>query len=95
VLIASFLIFNLFIGIVINSMNEARSIELHREEKALLENGGQADDERVHAMVVNERLRHLKSAVEELERELKARPPATGPPTAERDSTGPKAAAGV
>jgi len=32
VLVASFLIFNLFIGIVINSMEEARAIELHRAE---------------------------------------------------------------
>ena len=33
VLLASFLIFNLFIGIVINSMEEARAIELHRAER--------------------------------------------------------------
>jgi voltage-gated sodium channel len=37
VLIASFLIFNLFIGIVINSMEEAREIELHKAERALVD----------------------------------------------------------
>lgn len=71
VLLASFLIFNLFIGIVINSMEEARAIELHRAEKALLDDDD-ANDEEAHAVVVEERLRALKTAVEELERELAA-----------------------
>jgi voltage-gated sodium channel len=71
VLVASFLIFNLFIGIVINSMEEARAIELHRAERALLDDED-ANDEEAHAIVVEERLRMLKSAVEELDRELKA-----------------------
>jgi voltage-gated sodium channel len=76
VLVASFLIFNLFIGIVINSMEEARAIELHRAEKALLDDDA-GNDEQAHAIVVEERLRALKGAVEELERELKAQ--RTGP----------------
>jgi voltage-gated sodium channel len=71
VLVASFLIFNLFIGIVINSMEEARAIELHRAERDLLEED-RANDERAHAVVLRERLHHLKSAVEDLERELEA-----------------------
>jgi voltage-gated sodium channel len=71
VLVASFLIFNLFIGIVINSMEEARAIELHRAERELLEED-RANDERAHAVVLRERLHHLKSAVEDLERELEA-----------------------
>jgi voltage-gated sodium channel len=71
VLVASFLVFNLFIGIVINSMEEARAIELHRAERELLDDDG-ANDERAHAVIVRERLHHLKSAVEELERELAA-----------------------
>jgi voltage-gated sodium channel len=70
VLIASFLIFNLFIGIVINSMEEARAIELHRAEKALLDD--ESNDAQAQAVIVEERLRVLKDAVEELERELKA-----------------------
>jgi voltage-gated sodium channel len=71
VLVASFLIFNLFIGIVINSMEEARAIELHRAEKALLDDE-HGNDEQAHAVLVEERLRVLKDAVEELERELQA-----------------------
>lgn len=72
VLVASFLIFNLFIGIVINSMEEARAIELHRAERALLDDDT-ADDERAHAVVLEERLRTLRAAVDELEREVRAK----------------------
>jgi voltage-gated sodium channel len=71
VLVASFLIFNLFIGIVINSMEEARTIELHRAERELLDDD-HVNDERAHAVVLRERLHHLKSAVDDLERELQA-----------------------
>lgn len=71
VLLASFLIFNLFIGIVINSMEEARAIELHRAERELLDES-RADDDRAHAVVLTERLRVLKDSVEQLERELAA-----------------------
>jgi voltage-gated sodium channel len=71
VLIASFLIFNLFIGIVINSMEEARTIELHRAEREVLDED-HANDERAHAVILRERLHHLKNAVEDLERELEA-----------------------
>lgn len=71
VLLASFLIFNLFIGIVINSMEEARAIELHRAERRLLDED-EANDEEAHAVVLAERLHVLKRAVEELERELAA-----------------------
>jgi voltage-gated sodium channel len=71
VLIASFLIFNLFIGIVINSMEEARAIELHRAEREVLDED-RTNDERAHAVILRERLHHLKSAVEDLERELAA-----------------------
>jgi voltage-gated sodium channel len=71
VLVASFLIFNLFIGIVINSMEEARAIELHRAEKALLDEDA-TDEERAHDVVLEDRLRALRAAVEELEREVRA-----------------------
>ena len=73
VLVASFLIFNLFIGIVINSMEEARAIELHRAERAILDEDDR-NDERAHAVVLEERLRSLRTAIDELERELRARP---------------------
>jgi voltage-gated sodium channel len=71
VLLASFLIFNLFIGIVINSMEEARAIELHRAERELVEND-ETDHEHAHAIVLEERLRALRIAVDELEREVQA-----------------------
>ena len=77
-LVASFLIFNLFIGIVINSMEEARAIELHRAERELLDED-RIDDERAHAVVLRERLHHLKTAVDDLERELAARTPVRPP----------------
>ena len=71
VLVASFLIFNLFIGIVINSMEEARTIELHRAERELLDDD-HVNDARAHRVILRERLHHLKSAVEDLEREIEA-----------------------
>jgi voltage-gated sodium channel len=73
VLIASFLIFNLFIGIVINSMEEARAIELRRAERELLDEVDDSGDEKAHRIVVEERLRDLKAAVKDLERELRSR----------------------
>jgi voltage-gated sodium channel len=71
VLLASFLIFNLFIGIVINSMEEARTLELHRAERELLDEDPD-NDEQAHAVILTERLHALKSAVEALEREIAA-----------------------
>jgi len=71
VMVASFLIFNLFIGIVINSMEEARGIELRRAERELREHSGH-DEEHAHAVVLEERLRALHAAVAELEREVRA-----------------------
>jgi voltage-gated sodium channel len=70
VLLASFLIFNLFIGIALNSMEEARAMELHRAERALIEED--PDDEAAHEVMVRERLHRLNSAVDDLERELVA-----------------------
>src|SRR3954465_6458346 len=71
VLVASFLIFNLFIGIVINSMEEARAIELHRAEREVPDED-RANDERAHAVILREHMHHLKAAVGDLERELAA-----------------------
>ena len=71
VMVASFLIFNLFIGIVINSMEEARAIELRRAERELLEHEGH-DEDHARAIVLEERLRALHAAVAELEREVRA-----------------------
>jgi voltage-gated sodium channel len=69
VLLASFLIFNLFIGIVINSMEEARAIELHRAERSLLDDD-ESNDAAAHDVILRERLHALKNAVEDIEREL-------------------------
>jgi voltage-gated sodium channel len=89
VLLASFLIFNLFIGIVINSMEEARAIELHRSEREILEDDD-TDHEQAHAVVLEERLRAMRSALDELEREVRAqrdRPRRNGARAAARAKT--------
>jgi voltage-gated sodium channel len=65
-LLAAFLLFNLFIGIVINSLEEARAIELQRM---------QSDDDDPHDRVLAERMRELRRVVDELEREVASRGP--------------------
>jgi voltage-gated sodium channel len=74
VLVASFLIFNLFIGIVINSMEEARAIEHRREREeeraAATLSEDPLDDLRVD---VEDRMDALREALDELDREVKAR----------------------
>ncbi len=65
-LLAAFLLFNLFIGIVINSLEEARAIELARMEK---------DDEDPEDRVLAEHVRELRRVVDELERDIAARGP--------------------
>lgn len=73
VLIAAFLLLNILIGVVINSMEEARDIEAAREmserRAAAAASPETADDLEV---AVIDRLAALRSAVEELEREVKA-----------------------
>ena len=69
ILLAAFLIFNLFIGIVINSMDEARKIEMTRQERELIASG---DIDDAHKIALIERVRDLKKVVEEIERELAA-----------------------
>jgi voltage-gated sodium channel len=74
VLVASFLIFNLFIGIVINSMEEARAIEHRRareaEREAAQVTTDPIDDLRID---VEDRMDELRTALDELARRLKAR----------------------
>jgi hypothetical protein len=53
-------------------MEEARAIELHRAERELLDDDA-ANDERAHRVILDERVRALKSALEDLERELAQR----------------------
>ena len=63
VLVASFLIFNLFIGVVINSMEEAREATAERDLREHPERHPSVDD----------RVRALRKALDDLEMELKAR----------------------
>jgi voltage-gated sodium channel len=71
VLLASFLILNVFIGIVINSLEEARAIEQRRAERELLDEDA-ANDEEAHEILLEQHLRAVQVAVRELERELRA-----------------------
>ena len=70
-LFAAFILLNVLIGVVINSMEEAREIELENEREALrklrAEPGG---EEPLHDTQLEERVVALKVALEELEREL-------------------------
>jgi voltage-gated sodium channel len=70
-LIAAFILLNVLIGVVLNSMEEAREIELQNEREKLkklrAEPGG---EEPLRDTQLEERLVALKVALEELEREL-------------------------
>ena len=83
VLIASFLIFNLFIGVVINSLEEARGIEHRREraaDRAAAEASGDATDDAI--VDVRDRIDELRTALEALDGDLHAltHPPPGGRP---------------
>ena len=67
-LLAAFILFNLFIGIVINSMEEARAMELERAES-----GRPPRTEDAHEIAVRDRVRALRQDLEALERELSRR----------------------
>ena len=73
-LLAAFILFNLFIGIVINSMEEARALELSRAEAELRDDRAD-NDARAHEVILTERVRTLRSALDDLEREIAARGP--------------------
>ncbi|MGH2900814.1 MAG: ion transporter, partial [Solirubrobacteraceae bacterium] len=64
-LIAAFLIFNILIGVVINSLEEARAIEHARERADALEHGRDAGP------TVEERVATVRAALDELEADLK------------------------
>jgi voltage-gated sodium channel len=69
VIVAAFIIFNLFIGIVLNSMEEARAAELRRVESELLDN---EDDEAAARMAVHLRVRQIREELEAIESDLAA-----------------------
>jgi voltage-gated sodium channel len=64
-LLAAFLIFNILIGVVINSLEEARAIEHARERADALEHGGP------QGPTVEERVLAVRQALDELEADLK------------------------
>jgi voltage-gated sodium channel len=64
-LVAAFLIFNILIGVVINSLEEARAIEHARERADALERGGPAGP------TVEERVLAVREALNDLEADLK------------------------
>lgn len=65
-LIAAFLIFNILIGVVINSLEEARAIEHARERADRLEHGAAG-------LTLEERVAVVRDALDELEADLKPR----------------------
>jgi voltage-gated sodium channel len=62
-LVAAFVLFNLFIGIVINSMEEARAMEIERAE--------QGPGAIAHGKRVEDHVREVRRALDGLERELR------------------------
>jgi voltage-gated sodium channel len=74
VLVASFLIFNLFIGIVINSMEEARVQEHRRERDAERAAAAVSEDPQDNLVVaLEDRIDELREALDALEDELRTR----------------------
>ncbi len=65
VLVASFLVFNFFIGVIVNSMEEARAIEAERDMAERLEHG-----EAPAGPTPRERIAALRAQLDELEREI-------------------------
>jgi voltage-gated sodium channel len=64
-LIAGFLLFNILIGVVINSLEEARAIEHARERADRLEHGDPAEP------VIEERIAEVRDALDRLEADVK------------------------
>lgn len=64
-LIAAFLIFNILIGVVINSLEEARAIEAARERADRIEHGEPAEPQ------LEERINDVRQALDALELDLK------------------------
>lgn len=69
VLLASFLVFNLFIGIVLNSMEEARAAEL-RAAEAALRNESEDDDEAAAELALRERMRSIRELLDGMQSDL-------------------------
>jgi voltage-gated sodium channel len=72
ILMGSFLVLNLVIAIVLNSVEEARADEARKRRIARAEHAGMAGDEGAmgHPLMIEERLRELRDALDGLEAEL-------------------------
>ena len=71
VLLASFLVFNLFIGIVLNSMEQARAADHRVQRQAEREQAAASDDtEDDRVVAVEDRIDELRGALTALEEEL-------------------------
>lgn len=70
VLVASFLVFNLFIGIVLNSMEEARAADLRMQREAAAASEDTEDD---RVVAVEDRIDELRVALDALAQELSDR----------------------
>ena len=66
VLVASFLVFNFFIGVIVNSMDEARAIEAERAEAEALEHGKPVPE---HGL--RDQLTEMRRLLDELERSVR------------------------
>ena len=82
VLLSSFILFNMFIGIIINSMEESRALELRRLDDEAARSGDSLREAELAA-----RLRLLREAVDDLERELLREPPGNGGPLPARSAS--------
>ncbi|MFY9489053.1 MAG: ion transporter [Solirubrobacterales bacterium] len=70
-LLASFLVFNLFIGIVLQSMEEARAEELRRSE-AELRDGEYVDDATAARLALRERVHRIREDLDAIDSDLDA-----------------------
>jgi voltage-gated sodium channel len=78
VLIAAFVVINVLIGIVLNSMEEAREAERRRAVRQRLGDGQPSPIDPDASAPVVERIGILRAALDELEAELSAGPNAPG-----------------
>jgi voltage-gated sodium channel len=79
VLVAAFLLLNILIGVVINSMEEAREIEWQRAQEERRRHAAETHDpEDDRQVAIEQRLHDLRAALDDLERELHAAQRARG-----------------
>lgn len=71
-LLASFLVFNLFIGIVLNSMEEARAAELRRAEAEMRDDIESADDATAARLALRERVHRVRNELDAIDSDLDA-----------------------